>query len=191
MPPSHARISLYVGRMENIIEEWRPVVGYEGLYEVSNYGRVMSMVGRTAKERRLVKDNNGYLNVVLSKNGTCKGKKVHRLVAEAFLPNPNNLPQVNHKDEDKTNNAVWNLEWCSMAYNIHYGTGIQRRADKQKYLKMKTIKVFKYPNMEYLGTYQSITEAAKKYNCKPSGVSHVLHKKRYYNQTGGYYFEFA
>lgn len=176
--------------MKEYLEEWRPVVGYEGLYEVSSFGRVRSLIGK-GKERKLVKDEKGYLNVVLCKNGIYKGKKAHRLVAEAFIPNPENLPEVNHRDEDKTNNAVWNLEWCSMDYNIHYGTGIQRRADKQKYLKMKPIRVFKYPSMEFLGVFQSITEAAKKFNCSLSGISNVLHKKQYYHQTGGYFFEFA
>ena len=117
-----------------MIEEiWRPVVGYEGLYEVSNLGRVRSLdmyvkVGygnyRLHKGKVLspTKNKNGYLKVNLYCNGKQKTIDVHRLVTEAFLPNPDNLPQVNHKDEDKTNNRVENLEWCDHKYNMNYGT---------------------------------------------------------------------
>lgn len=97
------------------IEEFRDVPGYEGLYEVSNLGRVR----RNGKILKLGKVR-GYLHVNLCKNGIKKQAKVHRLVALAFLPNPQNLPQINHKDEDKTNNAVDNLEWCTSQYNNNY-----------------------------------------------------------------------
>ena len=119
--------------MIDIIEEWRPVVGYEGLYEVSSYGRVRSF-DRYVKysngqihlhKGRILspgKDTIGYLFVILSCNGKRKIINVHRLVAEAFISNINNLPEVNHKDEDKTNNRVENLEWCDHKYNMNYGT---------------------------------------------------------------------
>ena len=116
------------------MEEWRPVVGYEGLYEVSNMGRVKSLERtvwdnrgcyRTVHERILKprKDRSGYLQVNLSKDGKVKWCTVHRLVAIAFLDNADNLPEVNHKDEDKTNNCVENLEWCSRSYNMEYSYG--------------------------------------------------------------------
>ena len=109
-------------------EVWRPVRGYEGLYEVSNYGRVKSLKRNTAHERIMkpIKDSYGYLIVCLNKNGKQTNKKIHRLVAEAFIPNPNNLPQVNHKNEIKTDNRVENLEWCDNKYNTRYGTRGER-----------------------------------------------------------------
>lgn len=112
-----------------MIEEWRTVKGYEGLYEVSSLGRVRSLdrydrMNRFWKGRilNLHTGTGGYLFVALSSNGKEKNYLVHRLVAQAFLPNPDNLPQVNHRDEVKINNRVENLEWCDREYNINYGT---------------------------------------------------------------------
>ena len=100
------------------MEEWKNIIGYEGLYEVSNMGNV-----RNVRRNTLLRfsKNQGYIQVYLYKNGIRTGFKVHRLVALTFIPNPDNLPQVNHKDEDKTNNSVDNLEWCDHKYNINYG----------------------------------------------------------------------
>lgn len=119
-------------------EEWRDIVGFEGSYIVSSYGRIISLSSpitagklhytRKPKLLNLTHDTNGYISVGLSigKNKS-KRMKVHRIVAQAFLPNPKNLPIINHKDENKTNNRVDNLEWCTTAYNVNYGTGQQRR----------------------------------------------------------------
>ena len=103
-------------------EIWCPIKGYEGFYGVSDKGRVRSL--KSGKERILKpgSDKDGYLQVGLYKNGEKKMCKVHRLVAQTFIPNPDNLPQVNHKDEDKENNSVHNLEWCSSKYNANFGT---------------------------------------------------------------------
>ena len=113
-------------------EIWIPVVGYEGLYEVSSYGRVRSLDRydsrnhfRKGKLMNFIYEGE-YLKVDFSKNGINKRYVVHRLVAKAFIPNPDNLPQINHKDEDKTNNRVDNLEWCDAKYNINYGTRQER-----------------------------------------------------------------
>lgn len=106
-------------------EQWRPVNGYEGLYEVSSLGRVKSLnYNHTGREKILKsgKHRDGYLQVDLCKNGKRKMFRVHRLVAEAFLPNHEGLPEVNHRNEDKTNNCVSNLEWCSSKYNTNYGS---------------------------------------------------------------------
>lgn len=99
-------------------EQWRSIKNYEGLYEVSNWGRVKNT--RTGRVLKPMKNWKGYLNVILCKDGVHKTCKVHRLVAQAFLPNPNNHPQVNHINEDKTDNRVDNLEWCDGAYNVRY-----------------------------------------------------------------------
>lgn len=115
------------------MEEWKNVVGYEQLYLISNYGRVKSIRRNNIMKPRT--DQNGYLRIGLRKNGQ-KQYFVHRLVAEAFIPNPNNYSQVNHKDECKTNNHVENLEWCTAKYNSNYGTHIQRVIKNTDYSKI-------------------------------------------------------
>ena len=124
-----------------IKEYWKPVVGYEGLYMVSNWGRVKSLdtyrKSRNGSVRfykgkilKLRTDRDGYLHVSLSKNNKRKNITVHRLVAQAFLDNPNNLPQVNHRDENKQNNVASNLEWCDVKYNCNFGTRNKRSSKK-------------------------------------------------------------
>lgn len=128
-------------------EIWKDIEGYEGLYQVSNLGRVKSFIGPNHCNREIIKtliiSNNGYLRVGLCKNSKLKYASVHRLIAKAFIPNPDNLPQINHKDENKTNNFVWinedgsidleksNLEWCTQEYNNKYGTHVKRVIEKR------------------------------------------------------------
>ena len=114
-------------------EIWKDVVGYEQFYQVSNKGRI-----RRKKDNFVYKPRtftNGYKSVLLYKDGKWsrtggKSELVHRLVALAFIPNPNNYPQVNHKDENKSNNFVDNLEWCTRKYNNNYGTAKARMMEK-------------------------------------------------------------
>ena len=117
-----------------MIEEiWKDIKDYEGLYQVSNWGRVKSLNYRhTGKEMvlQLNKTKYGYLLVCLYKDGKCKYFSVHRLVAEAFIPNPLNLPCVNHINENKQDNLVTNLEYCTTAYNNSFGTRLERVAKK-------------------------------------------------------------
>lgn len=123
-------------------EEWRDIKGYEGLYQVSNTGKVRSLNYRKTGREKLLKpqtDKNGYLFVGIRKNGKRKFKKIHRLVAEAFLDNPNNLPEVNHKDENPSNNCVFNIEYCDHKYNINYGT----RNIRSKISQSKTVVAYK------------------------------------------------
>lgn len=100
--------------------EWRDVVGYEGLYKVSAEGDIKSI--RSNKILSPDTNQDGYKRVSLYKNKASKHYSVHRLVAQAFIPNPDNLPQVNHIDEDKSNNCVSNLEWITPKDNCNYGT---------------------------------------------------------------------
>lgn len=104
-------------------ETWKDIPGYEGMYQVSNQGNVRSLNwGNRGYVRNLYlkKHNRGYRHVELAKDGKRKAFTVHRLVATAFIPNPNNYPTINHLDEDKTNNCVENLEWCTASHNVQY-----------------------------------------------------------------------
>lgn len=123
-------------------EEWRDVVGYEGLYQVSDQGRVKSLErkvrhwrgGERIQKERILKQNavyGGYLIVRLSDGGKSKTLKVHRLVCEAFHDNPDNKSDVNHINEDKTDNRSCNLEWCTRKENCNHGTRNERMAKTQ------------------------------------------------------------
>lgn len=111
-----------------LFEEFRDIKNYEN-YEVSNFGRVKNK--KTGRILKLEKTRDGYIRVNLCKGGIQRHALLHRLVSLAFLPNPQNLPQINHKDEDKTNNTVDNLEWCTCEYNNNYGTRNERQAEKK------------------------------------------------------------
>ena len=132
-------------------ETWKAISGYEGLYEVSDLGRVKSLnYNRTGMENILKPGTNhkGYLHVSLYKDGHVKTVKVHRLVAESFIPNPQGLETVNHKDEVKTNNTVTNLEWMS-------------RADNKRYSANKPVQMLDKSTGELLATLPSTMEASR------------------------------
>lgn len=104
-------------------EIWRPIKGYDDLYEISNFGRVKSLPkirGRGVSQERILKPHivNGYVMVTLCKNNKTFNASVHRLIAEAFIPNPDNKPQINHIDGNKSNNNIDNLEWCTPSENM-------------------------------------------------------------------------
>lgn len=144
--------------MISVIEKWKPIEGYEGLYEVSDWGDVKSLnYNHTGKEKILsVGLCWGYHIVGLCKDGISKTHKVHRLVAQAFIPNPDNLPCVNHKDEVRSNNHVGNLEWCSYQYNNNYGTCRQRS------IKNKKKKVSQYNlNGEFIKEWDSAKDVQR------------------------------
>lgn len=113
-----------------MIEIWRDIPGYEGKYQVSNTGEIRSLKFGKIKILKQYTDKCGYNFLILSENGKRKNYFVHRSVAMTFIPNPNNLPQVNHKDENKANNCVDNLEWCSRKYNMNYGTRNERASKR-------------------------------------------------------------
>lgn len=109
-------------------EVWKDITGYEGLYQISNLGRVKALprnIPGAYNNREFIKktgcDRYGYPQVGLSKNGKYSCKRIHQLVAMEFVPNPHNLKEVNHKDENKSNNHADNLEWCTAQYNLTYG----------------------------------------------------------------------
>ena len=157
------------------MEEWRSIPGYEGLYEVSSYGRVKSLEkyrynnGRKQllKERILKPHNTkGYFMICLYKNKTYKSYQIHRLVAQVFIPNPDNLPEVNHRDENPGNNNVENLEWCDHKYNMNYNDVLKRRSQRMKengiYEKI-ALKNIKYPELIGLDEREYMREYMREY----------------------------
>ena len=107
------------------MEIWKDIKNYEGIYQINNFGKIKSAYKKgnncNNKILKVSYTYNGYERVGLSKNNKTKKYLVHRLVAETFIPNPNNYPCINHKDENKQNNNINNLEWCTRSYNINYG----------------------------------------------------------------------
>ena len=127
-------------------ERWKPIFGYDGMYEVSDLGRVRSKYRGEWKMLRFDMDRCGYFRVVLSKDGKRKRFLVHRLVAQAFIPNyDNSKTQINHRNECKSDNRVSNLEWCSAQYNVTYND-IQFRKKNSKRPKIKDLY---NPNLTY------------------------------------------
>ena len=164
-------------------EIWKDMEGYEGLYQVSNLGRVKRLKGKYISTQRILKlrvGTRGYLYVQLCKKGQRKYYTIHRLVAQAFLPNPENKPQVNHIDEDKTNNIISNLEWVTAKENNHHGTRIERTSHK--------IKAIDIANGEY-NIYCSIRDCSRKLGLSQGNICQCLKGKL--RQTGGYTFEYA
>jgi hypothetical protein len=142
-----------------LCEEWRAVKGYEGLYEVSNLGRVRSLF-RYKQIVKGVPTNRGYLRVTLCKDKVHKLCSVHRLVATAFIQNPHNYPCVNHKDEVRTNNQANNLEWCSYKYNANYGHIVEKKKKNRDYSSISR-EVEQIYDGKIIKIFPSITEAAK------------------------------
>ena len=139
------------------MEEWRDIKGYEGDYQVSSYGRIRSLKHGEGRILHPGVDNKGYMVARLRKKGVQKTFKVHRLVAKTFLENPNNYPCINHKDEDKQNNDVKNLEWCTYKYNNTYGTRLKKIAGKNS-VKVKCITTGEI--------FEAVKNARDKYNIK-------------------------
>lgn len=185
--------------MENENEIWKDISGYEGIYRVSNLGRVKSLErfdsnNHLVKEKikKLDKLKNGYLRIELWKNGKVVRFLVHRLVAQTFIPNPEKFPQVNHKDENKQNNCVNNLEWCSASYNTKYGTCIERMIKTHN--ERKTSQAETPVIATDLETGEEIwiksqNEAARKLNLNVSSIHYCLKGKC--KRTSHYAFRHA
>lgn len=182
-------------------EIWKDVPEYEGLYQVSTYGNVKSL-DRYVRSRwgtkkpvkghllKAEKTIHGYLQVSLCKPGLSRKRyKVHRLVAMAFIPNPQNLPQVNHKDEDKTNNRLDNLEWCDGFYNQRYGTCSERKHIKLINHPLKSIKVEQLTkDGEHIDYYPSAKEAARQTGICQGNISCVCCGR--HSLAGGYKWKY-
>ena len=175
-------------------EEWKEIKGYPN-YMVSNKGNLKSLGrwvykeyrGKRWQREKILKpsvNKDGYLFVGLYKNRKVKYFKVHRLVAEAFISNPNNLPQVNHKDENKQNNCVENLEWCDAKYNNNYGTKNKRIAEK---LSKPVLQIDKNTN-EFIAEFPSIHQVERQLGINNAHISKCCLGKR--NTAGGYKWKY-
>lgn len=159
------------------MEIWKNIEGYEGRYMISNYGRVKSFIGH---EKILTPRINtkGYYSVQLSKNKKAKSFLIHRLVAIAFIDNPKGLPYINHKDEDRTNNHVSNLEWCDEKYNLNYGSVTQRLSQINKSSRVENVPKrvqATFPDNSII-EYNSIKEASRECHVSPNEIRRVVDK---------------
>ncbi len=162
-------------------ENWKDIKNYENLYKISNFGRIK-------RENKILHPSlNGakYYVIQLSKNGKVKMFFIHRLVADAFLPNPFNLPCVNHKDENTTNNSVENLEWCTYKYNTNYGTAKERRLKtfrKNSKLSVPVRQYDKYGN--HIKDWKGLSYVKESLNIDPGSIIKVCKGQRM--TAGGY-----
>ena len=176
--------------MKNIIENWKPIKNYEGLYEVSDLGNIRSVTRKIIDKNNKIKiikgrihklyaTKSGYIAVSLYKNSKQKVYRVHRLVAEAFIPNPNNLPQVNHIDENKENNCINNLEWCTVSENALHKT---RKGER---------KILQYDrDGNFIKEWKSIKIASIELNISYSTLQDAVKNNRYcFNSFWRYYSE--
>ncbi len=179
------------GYGDNMKEIWKDIAGYEGYYQVRNLGNIKSLdrdveyptftrhfYGKVLKPH---KKSNGYLELTLRRQKKHSQALVHRLVAIAFIPNPDNLPCVNHKDENKENNCVENLEWCTQEYNNHYGEGHKARC---RNARNGSIKKLAKPVLQYslegelIAEYYSAMEAGRQNNCSQACISNCCNGKQ-------------
>lgn len=163
------------------MEVWERIEGFED-YLISNLGTVYSL--KSKKVMSPYKAKSGYLHITLSKGNKKYCFYIHRLVASAFIPNPSNLPQVNHRDENKANNTVSNLEWRDNKYNVNYGTAKQRTA--------ATLAAMDYGNkilcLENGIVYPSFKRAAKELGVSVSEISRMISGERVVKSIKGYHF---
>lgn len=146
-------------------EIWKDIDGYEGLYQVSNLGRVRTLARYRVKARirKPVPDKNGYMTVRLTHKKVGKTHKIHRLVAEMFIENPDGCKEVNHKNEKKYDNRVENLEWCDKTYNVNYGTANSRRKEHSTNCLTTSKKVAQISlSGDVIAIYPSLSEAHRK-----------------------------
>lgn len=189
---------------EGSMEEWKDIIGYEGLYQVSSHGnvrsfdRVMKGKNNTSRLRKGVVfstkvSGNSYVCVSLTKNNKTSSHNVHKLVATHFIPNEDNLPEINHKDEIKYNNHVDNLEWCTRKYNANYGTSKERIVSHPNHKTMVKNKRKKIRQYDFLGNFikewDSVSSAVKDSGCSVDYITDSLHGR--YTGLGLYVWEYV
>lgn len=188
-------------------EEWQDIKGYEGKYQISNMGNVKSIHYKKSKEinerilkpRFVTRKGHNYYYVVLSKDNIPHTFKIHRLVAEYFIPNPQNKPVVNHKDGNKQNNKVENLEWCTVAENNRHCYNVLGKHpmkgykfDKNKNSKPVSQFYISEEGYKYhIATYVSIKAAALINNLCARSISHCCNGNTGYQSVGGYVWKFT
>lgn len=163
----------------NCNEEWKDIKGYEGYYKVSNFGRIKSLLFNREKILKTRYNKTGY-ELVNLRNKTFR---VHSLVAQAFIPNPNNYSEINHKDENKMNNNVSNLEWCDRKYNCRYGSLPHKVSERFRK------SVICYPPSKIGKTYfKSLLDAERKTGIDHSSISKCCRGK--VKTAGGFHWEY-
>lgn len=173
----------------DIQEIWKPIEGYEGLYEISNLGRLRNSKGVIRKPQS---NGNGYKKVFLYRDGKGKGFFVHRLVAKAFVPNPENKPHVNHIDESRDNNVASNLEWVTQKENLNSGTVQKRKVERMRQFydnggincNCKRVRCIETGEI-----FPSIKIAAKATDALGANIKKCIRGERH--TAGGYHWEFA
>lgn len=174
-------------------EIWKNVKDYEGLYQISNLGRVRSLPRKgTFKDihiLKLQKKNSGYIEVSFTKNYIKKAKKVHRLVAEAFIPNPENKPQVNHIDGNKQNNCVDNLEWCTEKYNMQEASrlGLIKRIIGKNHHASKKVNQYNLQG-NFIKQWDCLSDITRKLGFNFKNISACCKHKR--NMAYGYIWRY-
>ncbi len=162
------------------MKQWKEIKGYEGVYLISDTGDV---VGINHGRKIPCVNEDGYLRVQLCKDGEAKNRYVHRLVAEAFIDNPLNLPCVNHKDENKANNAVENLEWCTSLYNNTYGTRMEKIANARS--GKRTVAILQFDNEgNFVRRWDGVYLACRELGVCKASVHRCIRGKQ--NTAGGF-----
>lgn len=184
-----SRINIGCGRA--VTMERAAICGFEGKYEIWNDGTVYSLA--TDQVLKPSRSSNGYLQAALHVAGNKYTRPgIHRLVAMAFIPNPNNLPEVNHKDEDKTNNDVGNLEWCTHRDNIRYGTCIQRAVQHRDYgaMAMRRERAVNQYSLQYelIAHYRCVKQAEAVTGIRAGSIGASCRRRS--RSTGGYIWRY-